>query len=115
VTRLKRKVTNVSLRTSVIVGFPGETEDDFNALIEGVKLTKFTHLGVFKYSDEEGTKAFSMDNKVSEDIIEDRYKKLYQIQEKIVKDINNSLIGTTLPVIIEGTHEETEFLRLLMI
>jgi len=69
---LREKIPGIVLRTSIIVGFPGETEEDFEALIEGVKLARFNHLGVFKYSDEEGTPAVRLKNKVPQEIIECR-------------------------------------------
>ncbi len=110
IARLREKIPNIVLRTSIIVGFPGETEDDFQALIEGIKKVKFNHLGVFKYSDEEGTPALKLKDKVDQDTIDRRFEELYEAQKEIARELNQKYIGKTLEVIIEGEHEETELL-----
>ena len=108
--RLRNKIPDIVLRTSIIVGFPGETEEDFNQLLEGVKKARFNHLGIFRYSDEEGTPAFNLKDKIPPEIIEERFEKLFAVQEKIVSEHNNSFIGKTVDVLIEGYHEDTELL-----
>lgn len=108
--RLKTKIPNIFLRTSVIVGFPGETEEDFQKLVEGIKTVKFDHLGVFRYSDEEGTPAFKLKNKVDPEIIDERFNTIYNIQKEIVREKNKGQIGKTFDVLIEGYHEETDLL-----
>lgn len=107
---LRTKIPNIILRTSIIVGFPGETEEDFQALLEGIKKVKFNHLGVFKYSDEEGTPAVKLANKVDQETIERRFEELYEAQREIARELNQKYIGKTIEVIIEGEHEETELL-----
>ncbi|MCY4645082.1 MAG: 30S ribosomal protein S12 methylthiotransferase RimO [Bacteriovoracales bacterium] len=107
---LKKWIPHIILRTSVIVGFPGETEEDFEELLSGIRRHRFHHLGVFQYSDEEGTPAFRLKDKVPRDIIEERYRRVYEVQKSIANDLGRELIGQTLPVIIEGNHEETDLL-----
>ena len=107
---LKEKIPGGVLRTSVIVGFPGETAEDFDLLIEGVRAARFNHLGVFKYSDEEGTPAIRLNDKVSQEVIEERFEKLYEVQKEIARELNQEYIGKTIEVLVEGVHEETELL-----
>lgn len=108
--RLKSKIPDIVLRTSVIVGFPGETEEDFNTLLEGIKKAKFDHLGVFKYSDEEGTPAYKLQPKISQEVIDERFEIIYEAQREIVREINQKYIGRVLNVLIEGYHEDTDLL-----
>ncbi len=108
--RLRLKIPDIVIRTSVIVGFPGETEEDFQTLLEGVKKAQFDHLGVFKYSDEEGTPAFKLEPKVDQSIIDERFDMIYQAQEEVASKRNLGLIGKTLEVLVEGVHEESDLL-----
>lgn len=110
VNTLREKIPGIVLRTSVIVGFPGETEEDFQALLRGVRELKFNHLGVFKYSDEEGTPALRLKDKVPEEIIQERFEKVYEVQKEIAEELNSQFIGKTLDVLVEGAHEETDLL-----
>ena len=107
---LREKIPGIILRTSVIVGFPGETEDDFEELLEGIEELKFDHLGVFKYSDEDGTPALRLPNKVDQNIIEERFEKIYEVQKEIVREVNKKWLGQTIDVLVEGVHDETELL-----
>lgn len=104
--KLRQKIKNIVLRTSIIVGFPGETQEDFEKLKKFIKDIKFDKLGVFKYSKEEGTAAALMDCQVSEDVKESREEELMSIQQQISKNINDSKIGKTYEVIVEGKEEE---------
>lgn len=108
--KLRSKIPNIVLRTSIIVGFPGETEEDFELLLEGVKKAKFNHLGIFRYSDEEGTPAFKLQPKVLPEVIEERFDRLYEAQRDIVRELNEQYLGKVISVLIEGEHEETELL-----
>lgn len=101
INKLRNLIPNVVLRTSIIVGFPGETEEDFNELIEFAKEVKFDKLGVFMYSQEEGTVAAEMENQISDEVKEDRYHKLMSIQQNISADINKKRIGRTYEVLVE--------------
>lgn len=103
---LKNTIQNISLRTSIIVGFPGETVEDFEELKEFIKFIKFDKLGVFKYSREEDTEAFNMPNQIDEKVKEQRQEELMLIQQQISKDINNSKIGQIYDVIVEGKNTD---------
>ena len=108
--RLREKNPGIVIRTSIIVGFPGESEDDFQTLLEGVKKAKFNHLGIFRYSDEEGTPAFKLRDKVPQEVIEDRFDQLFETQREIVRELNQAYLGRVIDVLVEGQHEETELL-----
>lgn len=110
ISRIRSKIPDIVLRTSVIVGFPGETDDDFNQLLDGVIKSRFNHLGVFKYSDEEGTPAFNLKDKVSQDVIDERFNRLYEAQKEIARELNQNYLGKVIDVLVEGPHEETELL-----
>ena len=107
---LGEKIPGVVLRTSVIVGFPGETEEDFEELLDGVRSVRFNHLGVFKYSDEDGTPAIRLKDKVPQEIIEERFEKLYEVQKEVARELNQKYLGQTIEVLVEGVHEETNLL-----
>ncbi|WP_281951470.1 30S ribosomal protein S12 methylthiotransferase RimO [Nitrosophilus kaiyonis] len=105
-----RKVENSFLRTSIIVGHPGETDEDFNELCKFLEEFDFDRINVFAYSDEEGTKAYEMKEKIPKDIIEER---LSIIQEIIDKKVEKSLkkdLNREIEVILEGTSGESELL-----
>ncbi|WP_127718400.1 30S ribosomal protein S12 methylthiotransferase RimO [Halobacteriovorax sp. HLS] len=108
--RLRDKNPGIVLRTSIIVGFPGESEEDFQTLLEGVKKAKFNHLGIFRYSDEEGTPAYKLRDKVPQEVIEERFDELFETQREIVRELNQEYLGKVIDVLIEGQHEETELL-----
>lgn len=108
--RIRELVPGIVLRTSVIVGFPGETNDDYKILKNAVKRLQFDHLGVFKYSDEEGTKSSKLNNKVAQKIIDKRHDEIYEIQKEIAQKKNDKYLGKILDVVVEGHHEETNLL-----
>lgn len=108
--KLRREIPGIALRTSLIVGFPGETEEDFRKLLHFVEETQFDHLGVFCYSREEGTPAAVMPGQISERIKRERYKKLMRAQARLSFKRNRRLIDTLDQVIIEGYSEETDLL-----
>lgn len=108
--RLREFIPDIILRTSLIVGFPGETQKDFQQLLEGIERSRFQHLGLFRYSDEEGTPAFNLQPKTDQEIIEQRFDQAHALQKSLVQDMNKRFIGKTLDVLIEGVHEETELL-----
>lgn len=107
---LREKIPGIVLRTSIIVGFPGETEEDFQKLVTGIETVGFNHLGVFRYSDEEGTPALRLKEKNDEETIEERFQTLYEVQKDIARELNEAYVGKTLKVLVEGYHEETELL-----
>jgi ribosomal protein S12 methylthiotransferase len=107
VERLREAIPGLTLRTSLIVGFPGETEEDFEQLLSFVEETRFERLGVFKYSEEEGTAAAVMDGKVSAAEKERRWQEVMDLQATISQKNNEALIGTIQRVMIEGADSES--------
>jgi ribosomal protein S12 methylthiotransferase len=108
--KMRRAVPNLTLRTSFIVGFPGETERDFTELCDFIQAAQFDWLGVFSYSDEEGSPAYYLEGKVPSRTIEARRRKLMQIQRQISKRHKRKLVGRQLDVLTLGPSEETELL-----
>jgi ribosomal protein S12 methylthiotransferase len=102
VEKLREAIPGLTLRTSLIVGFPGETEEDFEELLDFIEETRFERLGVFKYSEEEGTAAAQMEGKVSEEEKERRWQEVMDLQSTISRKKNQALIGTVQRVIING-------------
>jgi ribosomal protein S12 methylthiotransferase len=110
ITELRREIPDIALRTSLIVGFPGETEEDFRQLLQFVEEVRFDRLGVFCYSREEGTPAAEMTDQISERVKRERYKKLMKAQARLSFKRNRRLVGRTEEVIVEGYSEETDLL-----
>jgi ribosomal protein S12 methylthiotransferase len=110
VEKMRRTIPNLTLRTSFIVGFPGETEADFAELCQFVQAAQFDWLGVFSYSDEDGSAAYHLGDKVAPREIERRRKKLMQIQRQISKKNKRKLIGREFDVLALGPSEETDLL-----
>lgn len=110
IVKLRSEIPGIALRTSLIVGFPGETVDDFTTLTQFVEQTQFDRLGVFCYSKEEGTPAAKMPEQVTERVKRERYRKLMRAQARLSFRRNRALIGTSEQVIVEGYSEETELL-----
>jgi ribosomal protein S12 methylthiotransferase len=108
--RIRTTIPGVAVRTSMIVGFPGETEADFEELCQFVEAAQFDRLGVFSYSDEETSKSFALDAKVDKRAIYQRKRKLMALQRKISLKRNKRLIGSEFPVMVEGPSKETELL-----
>src|SRR6478609_624777 len=108
--KMRRTIPNLTLRTSFIVGFPGETEADFAELCEFVKAAEFDWLGVFSYSDEDGSAAYHLEDKVPPREIDRRRKKLMQIQRQISKKNKRKLVGRQYGVLALGPSEETDLL-----
>jgi ribosomal protein S12 methylthiotransferase len=108
VKRLRDEIPGVTLRTSLIVGFPGETPADFEELLEFVEEAEFERLGVFKYSDEEGTAAAAIPDKISEEEKESRWQEIMDLQATISRRKNEALIGTSHQVMIEAVDSDTQ-------
>src|SRR5271166_6211855 len=108
--KMRREIPGLTLRTSFVVGFPGETEEDFQQLCKFVREAQFDWLGVFGYSDEEGAKAFALEDKVPAQEIERRRKKLMSIQKQISHKRKGALIGQQFDLLLEGPSAETELL-----
>ncbi|HEY0794824.1 MAG TPA: 30S ribosomal protein S12 methylthiotransferase RimO [Acidisarcina sp.] len=103
-------VPGITLRTSFVVGFPGETEDDFNSLCNFVEAARFDWLGVFGYSDEEGAGAFNLAEKVPARTIESRRKRLMKLQNAISLRGKENWVGQTFDLLVEGESKETPLL-----
>jgi len=110
VKKLRTEIPDIALRTSFIVGFPGETDADFKKLCQFVEEVQFDRLGVFCYSREEGTPAAEMAEQISERVKRERYKKLMQLQARVSFKRNRRLMESVDEVIVEGVSEETELL-----
>ena len=108
--KLRSEIPDIAIRTSLIVGFPGETNDDFKKLLQFVEETRFDRLGVFCYSREEGTPAAEMPDQVSERIKRERHKKLMRTQARVSFKHNRTLVDSVEEVLVEGYSEETELL-----
>ncbi len=100
--RIRSRVPGVTLRTTLIVGFPGESDKDFEELCNFVRAAKFDKMGVFCYSREEGTPAYDMPDQIPEDVKERRKDVLETIQSEIVEEKQNALLGQTVTVLVEG-------------
>jgi ribosomal protein S12 methylthiotransferase len=108
--RVREKVPGITIRTTFITGFPGETEEDFEELMAFVRNCEFDNVGVFTYSDEEGTPAFDLPNKVEPKIARQRRARLMKEQAKISKKKNKAKIGKTFKVLFEGLSQESDLL-----
>ena len=108
--RVRTRVPDIDVRTTFITGFPGETEEDFDELMTFVKNVEFDRVGVFTYSDEEGTPAFDLPGKVDPEIAKRRRDQLMKAQSKIAKRKHEAMIGQTLRVMFEGESSESELL-----
>ncbi len=102
VEKLRREVPDITLRTTAMVGFPGETEEDFTELCEFVKEAKFDRFGAFTYSPEEGTESAEFDGQIDEQTKQDRYDILMQTQLTVAEELNNAKLGKTLRVLTDG-------------
>lgn len=106
INKIRENIPDAVIRTTIIVGFPGETKEDFEILKDFIKKMKFERLGAFTYSDEENTKGYTMDHKVTPRTMNKRYNELLEIQKEIALEYNESRIGQTLEVLVEEYDEE---------
>ena len=111
INKMRKNIDGLNLRTTLIVGFPGETEENFEDLKEFIKEVKFDKLGVFKYSMEEGTAAAEMENQIPEEIKARREEELMIIQQSISKELNSKKIGKVYKTLVEGFNGKTYFGR----
>ena len=102
---LRQRLPQAGLRSTFIVGFPGETEEQFQELMDFVEATRFDHVSGFIYSPEEGTPAFDLDGEVPQEVAEERYSRLSRLQETVSSQRNDELIGSRCQVLVD---EETE-------
>jgi ribosomal protein S12 methylthiotransferase len=108
--RIRRTIPGVAIRTSFIVGFPGETEQDFEELCQFVQAAKFDNMGVFTYSDEDTSASYALAGKVDGRTIHNRKRRLMAIQRKIARARNRALEGSEVPVLVSGLSGETDLL-----
>ena len=108
--KIRESIPEATIRTTVIVGFPGETDEDYEELKEFVSEFKFDYVGVFKYSREEDTKAYDMDDQIDEEIKNQRWADLINLQAKIAEEKNKALIGKEIEVMIDGISSESEYM-----
>ena len=99
---LRDRVSDIALRTTVIVGFPGETDADFEELLDFVKEARFERLGAFRYSNEHGSRAADLDGQVSDAVKDERYDRLMAAQQQIAFSTNQACIGTTETVLVDA-------------
>jgi len=108
--RVRERVPGIAVRTTFITGFPGETEEDFQELLTFIKNVEFDRVGVFSYSDEEGTPAYELPNKVDPKLAERRRARLMKEQAKISKRRNKARVGEVVRVLFEGDSNESDLL-----
>lgn len=106
ITNIRKRIPDVAIRTAFIVGYPGETEEEFEHLYNFVKDMKFNKMGVFEYSREKGTPSYDMKPRIPKKVMTERRNKLMELQQGISKTINESFIGKTMPCIIESYTDE---------
>ena len=104
---IRNIIADITLRTTFMVGFPGEGEEEFSQLLDFVEEIEFDRLGVFTFSPEKGTKAFKMGDPIAASLKEERYKRLMEMQGKIALKKNRSLIGQRQEVLVEGSCQES--------
>jgi len=104
--KIRKKIPYVAIRTSVIVGFPSETEKDFKELLDFIEDVKFERLGAFIYSREEGTQAYNFENQIPDKIKEERFGALMMQQQKISQDVNKNFLGKVIDVLIDEKEED---------
>ncbi len=109
INKLREKIPGCIIRTSIIVGFPGETDEQFQELYDFVKEAHIDRMGVFAYSQEEGTPAANFENQVAEEVKQERLDKLMTLQQEISLEMNRARIGSVIDVIVEG-YDEDNFL-----
>lgn len=109
VNKIRKMDENSILRTTVITGFPNESEEDFEELLQAIKDLKFDRLGAFAFSKEEGTEAFNLDNQIDEKIKNERLKKVFEVQKEISLAQNKKRIGKEYEVVVEDVSEDEKY------
>ncbi|MFA5275979.1 MAG: 30S ribosomal protein S12 methylthiotransferase RimO [Candidatus Omnitrophota bacterium] len=111
INKIRKTIPNVALRTSLITGFPTETEKEHQELLDFMKEVKFERLGAFVYSREEGTKAYALKGQVGEKTKQERFKQIMLLQQDISREVNKKFIGRTMEVLIDEKEEKTYLAR----
>lgn len=102
IAKLRKEIPDIAIRSTFIAGFPGETEEQFENLLEFIKEAKLTNAGFFAYSREEGTPAYRLSDQIDEKVKQSRVKKLYAAQKKVSEERNKNLVGKQIKVICDG-------------
>lgn len=110
INRIRERVPGVAVRTTFIVGFPGERDEDFEELLEFVRSAEFDNVGVFTYSDEENSAAYELDEKVAKPVAKQRERRLMKEQARISRRKNRRLVGSRVRVLLEGKSKESDLL-----
>lgn len=110
ITKLRKEMPDMVIRTSLIVGFPGETEEQFDELASFIQEHPLDNIGVFQFSREPGSHAHDLPDQIDESVKKKRYDKLMKLQKKVLGKLNKKWVGKTVPVIVEGYHPETKLL-----
>jgi len=100
--RMREGIPGLAIRTTFIVGFPGETKEDFEELLEFIRETKFERAGVFKYSREEGTKAYTLEDRIHHKTAESRWNKAMAVLQELSEEFNQAQVGKTIRVLVEA-------------
>jgi ribosomal protein S12 methylthiotransferase len=112
IAKLRHVIPDVNIRTTFIVGFPQETEDDFKAMVRFVQKTKFDRLGVFTYSKEEGSMAFTLKGQVSKRTKSERFNEIMSVQSAISLEKNQKLVGKTFKALVDDTEDNIAVARI---
>ena len=107
---IRKEIPDAVIRTQFIVGFPGETEENFEELLKFIAEQKFDRVGCFQYSPEESTPGGKMDGQIDDETKQRRYEAVMEVQQNISRDKHRAFIGKTVEVVVEGYSEETELL-----
>lgn len=108
--RIRNRSRKIALRTTVMIGFPGETEERFRQLRNFIREAKFERLGVFSFSSEKATPAARLKDIIAQEVAQIRIDEIMEIQAENSRELNKELVGKTVPVIVEGLHPETDLL-----
>jgi len=108
--RVRRRSRKIALRTTVMIGFPGETEKQFRELCDFIREVKFDRLGVFPFSPEKGTPAARLKDGIAQEVVEGRIEEVMEIQAENSRELNKEFVGKTVPVLVEGLNPETDLL-----
>lgn len=112
VAKLRKEIPHVVIRTSLIVGYPGETDEQFEELVQFIQEHPLDNVGIFKFSREPGSHAYDLPDQISEEVKAQRYHRLMQIQKKVVQKRQKKMIGQKLSVFVEGYHPESPLLMI---
>jgi ribosomal protein S12 methylthiotransferase len=106
IAKMRRTLPKLAIRTTFIVGYPGETEKEFQTLLDFIQEMRFDHVGAFQFSFEPGTASEALGDPLPAEVKEERYQRLMQLQQAISLQINQSLVGQSLDVLFEGRDDE---------